>query len=126
MPDRRSQLRSSAAPTIIASVQPMKFLAILAALALAITPLTGGASRASALHDQGAQMTGDGDCQPMPGHHDDKSTMVKCCVAVCAAAFMPAQGLAHKVAAPRLPAIPAADKKFHGYIGEVATPPPRA
>ena len=103
----------------------MKILAMLAALALAITPLTAGFARAPVSHGQRVQMTGDGDCQPMPGHHDDKSTMAKCCVAVCTA-FIPEQALTQEAAFPRLPAVSAADKEFHGYVGEVATPPPRA
>lgn len=109
-----------------------KLFAVLAAVALLFAPaLTGTASATPAQHEMamaGAsmQMMEGGPCRSMPSADHGKGMAKNCCMAMCmAVAVAPS-------APDELPTVTQAEATFtipkshKGYLGEIATPPPRA
>ncbi|MFL6739880.1 MAG: hypothetical protein ACJ8E4_02890 [Sphingomicrobium sp.] len=113
-----------------AAVRLREIFAMMVAMAMALAPLAmpmGKAEAAPAGDHQAmnADMNRAEHCPdaPKPGHpaQTDKS----CCVAGCIApAILPAPAEAADLAGSA-PARPAADRFRPGYLGEIATPPPR-
>jgi hypothetical protein len=113
-----------------AAVRLREIFAMMVAMAMAMVPLAmpmGQLEAAPAGHHQAinADVNRPGHCPdaPQPGHpaQTDKS----CCVAGCMApAILPAPAEATDLAGTT-PARPAADRFRPGYLGEIATPPPR-
>lgn len=108
--------------------------AIWIAVAMAVAPFAmpmGEASAAPAGHHAAmASDAGDvgdaGHCdeQQAPGHSDQDKDK-PCCVAGCmAAATLPAMG-GEALALPGMSERPGLDMFRRGYLGEIATPPPR-
>lgn len=103
---------------------------MMVAMAMALAPLAmpmGKAEAAPAGHHEAmsADMNRAGHCPdaPKPGHpaQTDKS----CCAAGCMAlATLPVPAAAAALSGTA-PARPAADRFRPGYLGEIATPPPR-
>ena len=105
-----------------------KLFAILVALAVLVAPAFTGAGEAlAATPDHHAQVMEEGHCQMPPANSDDhdKAPIKSCCVAMClAVAITP--DVSSAVVAPALAAAYfAAPGSWHGYLGEIATPPPR-
>jgi len=113
-----------------AAVRLREIFAMMIAMAMALAPLAmpmGKAEAAPAGHHEAmrADMNGAQHCpeSPQPGHpvQMDKS----CCVAGCMAlATLPAPAEATALAGTT-PTRPTADRFRPGYLGEIATPPPR-
>ena len=79
---------------------------------------------AAAVHH--GPMAGEGHCdgqQPQPDH-PVKAADKNCCAAMCHAMVVP-PGLAALPAFPTPRERPAPDRFRQGYLGEIATPPPR-
>jgi len=102
-------------------------LFILVATALAFAPFAmpmGEAIAAPAGHHESMAKASHCDDMPAPAK-SDKHKEKPCCVAGCmAAAMLPAMGdeaVVLPVAAER----PGLDRFYRGYLGEIATPPPR-
>jgi hypothetical protein len=93
-------------------------------IALALAPLAAPLAAAVPTKACTAEMAAPhGHHDRMPAEHG-KAAMANCCLAVCAATMMPAQGL-EKLVSRQLPDFAGASKTFLGLAGEVATPPPR-
>ena len=109
-----------------------KLFAVLVALAVFIAPaLTRAGEVYAAAPDHHMQMMEAGHCHSSPDDHDqstgdhDKSIAKSCCVAMCMALAVtpstPADSTALRVTITALP-----PRGLHlGYLGEIATPPPR-
>jgi hypothetical protein len=105
------------------------FLAMVMALALALGPLAmpSGQAMAAAPAAHHAAMASAGHCdeQGQPDRRDHPAKAAKtCCVGCIAVANLPAPP-AEPAAMPRLRERPAPDRFRLGYLGEIATPPPR-
>ena len=102
----------------------LPFILTIALLFAAALSASAVASAATMNHDM--QMTQMGHCSSMPSKNDRKAPVKSCCIAMCTAAVavVPA-------ALAELPAIqqPAATFPiltcYIGFLGEIATPPPR-
>lgn len=103
------------------------FLAIiLAVVVLFASGLTGAAVASAATMNHDMQMMETGHCSSMPSKDDGKAPVKSCCIATCAATAavvpsIPAELALLQQASATFP-IPAA---HDGYLGEIATPPPR-
>ena len=102
----------------------LAFIAMIAVLFASTLTGTATASAATMNHDM--QMMEMGHCSSPPSsQHDGKGMAKNCCIAMCMAVAI----------APAVPAQPneihhqasyfAVPKSWHGYLGEIATPPPR-
>ena len=102
-------------------------LSLILALAVLFASAFTGAAAASAAampgHDM--QMMEMGHCSSSPASHDGKSMPKQCCLAMCMAVGVepaaPAQ-LRHIDHQTTYFSVPTS---WHGFIGEIATPPPR-
>lgn len=102
-----------------------RLVTLLIGLAMALAPLgmPAMAEAASASHHGQSMHQGHCDEQPQPDQHR-KSIDKNCCVAMCSAVVAPPGGA-------DLPIFhatrerPASDLQRHGFLGEIATPPPR-
>ncbi|MDQ3143285.1 MAG: hypothetical protein M3Q57_00180 [Pseudomonadota bacterium] len=104
-----------------------KLFAILIAAAMLFAPFAmQGPAMAAMPSDHHGQMMVEGHCEEPTGTEKDSKPADKpCCAAMCSAAAIPAPGLyAKRVFAP-LPATPLAANFYQGFLGEIATPPPR-
>ncbi|MES2902764.1 MAG: hypothetical protein V4696_01130 [Pseudomonadota bacterium] len=104
-----------------------KFFAILIAVAMLFAPFAMPSGSAMAATTSGhGQMMSEGHCETQPAlDMDIDAAGGSCCVAMCAAAAIPApQFVAERVFAP-LPAIALATSQYRSVLGEIATPPPR-
>jgi len=102
-------------------------LFILVATALAFAPFAmpmGEAIAAPAGHHESMAKASHCDDMPAPAK-SDKHKEKPCCVAGCmAAAMLPAMG-DEAVVLPVATERPGLDRFYRGYLGEIATPPPR-
>ena len=101
-------------------------LAFLAALGVLFTSALAGATVASAAtmhHD--AQMAGMGHCSSQPGHKDGKVPLKSCCVAMCMAVAIAPTAPLRLLGPQHQASYSAVPQTWHGYLGEIATPPPR-
>jgi hypothetical protein len=108
------------------------FLALLLALGLSLSPPAMRAAEAREAMPAGghhaAAATSMDHCadEPAKQHDKKKADMGDCCVAACAgisiAPAMPADPLPYSALASR----PAPERFRAGFLGEVATPPPRS
>lgn len=110
------------------AVSIRRLFAILVALALLFAPAFTDAGEAfAATPDHHARMMEAGHCQ-MPssnsGDHN-KAPIKSCCVAMCMAVAIAPDVRAAVVAQAPATAYFAAPGSWHGYLGEIATPPPR-
>lgn len=101
---------------------------MLIAMALAFAPFAmpmGEASAAPAGHHEAIAKASHCDEMPAPAN-SDKHKEKPCCAAGCmAAAMLPATCDAAAVV-PIAAERPGLDRFYRGYLGEIATPPPRA
>jgi hypothetical protein len=119
-------------PPIWAYVSVRFIFSIMIAMALAFGPFAMPMGEASAApmggHHEGMAKAGHCDDQQAPAKsdgHSDKHKEKPCCTAGCmAAAMLPAMG--EPVAAlPNSTERPGLDRFYRGFLGEIATPPPR-
>ncbi|HEY1146731.1 MAG TPA: hypothetical protein VGE84_10365 [Allosphingosinicella sp.] len=103
------------------------FAFILMIAVLFTSALTGTAAASAAMmpgHDM--QMMETGHCSSMPSKDDGKTPAKSCCIAMCTAAVAVAPS-----APADLPVVQQAPAAFpiligyNGFLGEIATPPPR-
>jgi len=101
--------------------------ALFAALAVLIAPLSSPAYAAVAAgHDHHAQMAADGHCKIKPNSDSkDKAPAKDCCVATCASLAVAPSGTERELEPRPEPAIFTFATHRLGYLGEIATPPPR-
>ena len=100
---------------------------MLIATAVAFAPFAmpmGEAIAAPASHHESMVKASHCDEMPAPAKSDKKKEK-PCCVAGCmAAAMLPAMA-EEAVVLPVVSERPALDRFYRGYLGEIATPPPR-
>lgn len=115
-------------PAIGASVSVRFLFSMLVAMALAFAPFAMPMGEASAAPAAGhhESMSGPGHCDEMPAPAKSDSHKAKpCCTAGCmAAAMLPAMGEGIGLV-PHATERPGLDRFYRGYLGEIATPPPR-
>jgi hypothetical protein len=106
-----------------------KLFAILIALAVLIAPsVTYAAMPVAAAPHHDMRMMDMGHCQMLPSKSNDhdktdgKSCCMSMCMAVAVAPFTPADAVEPKHSVAYF----AVSQSWHGYLGEIATPPPRA
>ena len=87
--------------------------------------VTGTAAASAAMMNHDMQMMEMGHCSSSPAKEDGKTPVKSCCIAMCTAVAIeptvPAQlgDIHHQASYFAVPA------SWHGYLGEIATPPPR-
>ena len=110
------------------SVSIDKLLAILVALTFMLAPTVaraGEMAMADGHHDM-VMMDG-GHCQKAPSHSPthDKAAGDSCCVSMCMAVAIAPGAPIESTRLAHVDAYFAAPATWHGYLGEIATPPPR-
>ena len=102
------------------------FAVILTIAVLFASALTGSAAASAATMNHDMQMMEMGHCSSMPSKEDGKAPVKSCCIATCTAAIAVAPSA--PVELPILQQAPAAFPiltSYSGFLGEIATPPPR-
>lgn len=99
---------------------------LLLAIAMTLAPLGMPAmAEAAAQAGDHAAMAGQGPCDDAPTPRDQhKGADKSCCAAMCVAVVVPS-GAAEPVAYHAPHNRPAPDRFRRGYLGEIATPPPK-
>lgn len=111
-------------PTSMGSRSLFAFVIMIAVLFASAVTGTASASAATMNHDM--QMMEMGHCSSPPAKEDGKAPVKSCCIAMCTAAVAVAPS-----APAELPVVQQAPANFAiltsyiGYLGEIATPPPR-
>lgn len=111
------------------STRPL-FAFILMIAVLFVSALTGAAAASAATmpaHD--SQMVQSGHCQEMPANSDQHGNAPgkSCCLSMCLAmAAVPASAPIDIADLNIQATYFAAPKTWHGFLGEIATPPPRS
>jgi len=101
----------------------LAFVIMMAVLFASAVTGTAAASAATMNHD--TQMTEMGHCSSPPAKENGKAPVKSCCIALCMAVAVetaaPAQlgDIHHQATYFAVPA------SWHGFLGEIATPPPR-
>jgi len=109
------------------SVSIKKLFAMLIALAVLLAPSVAYATMPAAMaHDHSMPTMEMGHCQTPPSKSADHGKTDKnCCMAMCTAVAV-AQVAPSDAAEPdHAVTYFAVPKSWHGYLGEIATPPPR-
>ena len=102
----------------------LAFVLTIAVLFASALTGTAVASAASMNHDM--QMMEMGHCSSMPSKEDGKAPVKSCCIAMCAAAVASAPAAPAEIADfHHQVGYFAVPESWHGYLGEIATPPPR-
>ena len=102
------------------------FAFLLTIAVLFASALSGNAVASAATMNHDMQMMEMGHCSSMPSKDDGKTPAKSCCIAMCTAAVAVAPS-----APAELPIVQQAPTTFPiltsyiGYLGEIATPPPR-
>ena len=114
-------------PAIWPRVSVRFLFALLIAVGLAMAPFAmpmGEANAASTGHHAGMNKAGHCDDQPAPAKQD-KHQDKPCCAAGCMAAAMLPDLAQAVLELPRATERPALERFYRGFLGEIATPPPR-
>jgi hypothetical protein len=105
-----------------------KLFAAFLALSVLFAPAVAYAEMPATQLHHGMQMMEMGHCQMLPaktGDHD-KADGKSCCMAMCLAMAVVAPSAPVEIADIKIEATYfAGSKSWHGYLGEIATPPPR-
>lgn len=102
------------------------FAFILTIAVLFASALSGSAVASAATMNHDMQMMEMGHCSSMPSKDDDKAPVKSCCIAMCASAVAVAPSAPAEL--PLLQQAPATFPiltNYSGFLGEIATPPPR-
>lgn len=104
-----------------------KLFGMLIALAVLFAPSVTYASMPAAMaHDHTMPMMEMGHCQMPPSKSADHSKAEKnCCMAMCMAVAVAPVAPAEIAEPTHTVTYFAVPKSWHGYLGEIATPPPR-
>jgi len=108
------------------SMSTRPILAFVLTIAMLFASAFTGVAAASAaipIHDM--EMMEMGHCSSAPSSHDGKGMTKQCCIAMCMAVAIAPAAPAEIPAAAKAVAIFALPKSHVGYLGELATPPPR-
>lgn len=102
------------------------FAFMLTIAVLFASALSGSAVASAATMNHDRQMMEMGHCSSMPPKEDGKAPAKSCCIAMCAAAVAVAPSApAELPLLQRAPATFPILTNYKGYLGEIATPPPR-
>jgi hypothetical protein len=102
------------------------FAFILTIAVLFASALSGSAVASAATMNHDMQMMEMGHCSSMPSTDDGKTPVKSCCIAMCTAAVAVAPSApAELPVVQKAPATFAILTSYIGYLGEIATPPPR-
>lgn len=111
-------------PTVM-GIRPLLAFVLTVAMLFA-SALTGAAAASAATMNHDMQMMEMGHCSSMSSKEDGKAPVKSCCIAMCAAAVAVAPAapaeiayIHHEVGYFAVPT------SWHGFLGEIATPPPR-
>jgi hypothetical protein len=108
------------------SVTFRSLLGALLALALLFAPALASAAAAHiAVPDHQMQMMETGHCKSVPSSHDDKSDGKSCCISMCMAVAIAPSVPADAPEARHDTVYFVVAQAWHGFLGEIATPPPR-
>lgn len=112
---------------MVSAVTMRTLFALFAALAVLFAPLSSPAyAAASVSDDHHAQMAADGHCKVKPTPDSkDPAPAKSCCVATCASLAVAPSGADRGLEPKPEPAIFTLATHRLGYLGEIATPPPR-
>ncbi len=102
--------------------------ALLMALAVLIAPAPSAMGAAmAAIPDHHAQMAPDDHCATTPADSgaSDEAPAKSCCVATCTAVAVAPSGSIGELQPRVAPAVFPIATHYLGYLGEIATPPPR-
>lgn len=116
-------MRSYASPVSIRTL-----FAMLIAFAVLFAPTaTRAAEAADAAPVRHMQMMDSGPCQMPPAKSSDHGKMDKnCCISMCMAVAIAPTAPAEVAETTHGVTYFAVPKSWHGYLGEIATPPPRS
>lgn len=112
-----------------APVSLRNLFGILVAVALLFAPaLTRAGAAYAGVPDHHAQMMEPGHCQAPPSHPGDRNEAPakNCCISMCMAVAVTAPAPLAASDLPPTPAVFAVASLHLAYLGEIATPPPRA
>ena len=105
-------------------IRPL-FALLLTLSVLFASALTGAqASAATPMHHD-MQMMDQGHCGSMPGKADGKAPVKSCCIAMCMAVGIAPAGPLPLRDIPHHASYFAKARTWHGFLGEIAPPPPR-
>jgi hypothetical protein len=103
-----------------------KLFAMLIALAVLIAPsATYAAMPAAMAAHHGMQMMEMGHCESPPGDSHGKAPVKSCCMSMCMAVAITPDAPVSSVEPKHISTYFAVPTSWHGYLSEIATPPPR-
>src|SRR5256885_1942962 len=104
-----------------------KLFAILVTLAVLVTPsVTYAGMPAATPHHHGVQMMEMGHCQTPPSQSGDHGKADKnCCISMCIALAVAPSAPTEAVELEHAATYFTVPQSWHGFLGEIATPPPR-
>jgi len=110
---------------IVAPMGSRTLLLLLVALMVFAAPMLTARAAHAAVPAQPLSMMDSGHCPSMPlnGHH--KAPAKSCCVAICAAVAITAIATLGEPAAIAVPGGLSVPRLDPGFLGDIATPPPR-
>jgi hypothetical protein len=104
-----------------------KVFAVLVALSVLFAPSAAAAAHQAAMSGQHMHMMEMGHCDGLPSKGDhDKAPGTSCCISMCMAVGISPQGPVSSVQVEDANSYFAVATSWHGYLGEIATPPPRS
>lgn len=102
------------------------FALLLAIAVLFGSAMSGSAAASAATMSHDMQITETGHCSAMPSKEDGKAPMNSCCIAMCASAVAVVPSAAAGLPVIQQPPVTSlVVTSYRGYLGEIATPPPR-
>lgn len=101
----------------------LAFAVMIAVLLASAVSGTATASAATMTHDM--QMMEMGHCSSPPAKEDGKAPVKSCCIAMCMAVAIEPTAPAQRGDIPHQATYFAVPTSWHGFLGEIATPPPR-
>jgi len=104
-----------------------KLLGVLIALAVLFAPSAVAAEHIAMMpgHDMQTMEMGHWDAPPSKSDHD-KAPAKNCCISMCMAVAVTPEAPVSDVEMQHPAAYFAVASSWHGYLGEIATPPPRS
>lgn len=99
---------------------------MLIAVAMLSAPAASGAHAMAASGSQHQQMMPMGHCQSLPSDDHGKAPAENCCIAMCMAVAVAPTEPVQVAKQTSASAYFAAPQYWRGYLGELATPPPRS
>ena len=110
-------------PTSMGSRSLFAFVIMISVLFASAVTGTASASAATMNHDM--QMMEMGHCSSPPAKEDGKAPVKSCCIAMCVAVAIEPSAPARLGDLHHQTTYFAVPSSWHGFLGEIATPPPR-